>query len=506
MNQRIRFASRVIRVATCLTIVSGTALSANAGVAERIDELMQCYHANRHFHGAILVAEDGKITYSKAFGLANIEDNIPNTLTTRFGLASVSKQFTSMLVLQLVETGKLRLDGTVTDYLPDYPLETGNEITVHHLLTHTSGIYQDSPTKGKRAENRFEKHSRDELMAYFMNHALLFPPGDDFQYSNFNYNLLAIIVEAVTSRPYADLLQEMVFDPLGMKNTCVGKKSRPGSIAATGYDYEFLAAPRPVDITHESVAVGAGDLYSTVEDLFLWDQALYSDALLTDKYREMLFTVHTSVGYAYGWQQREYPAGAAGEPVVATYHDGGSEGTQCCIFRLIKDKKMFVVLSNRREPWIHIRLSRPKEDMAPNIIKALYGGNFVLPGRSAAHDIAVAAENSGAGVITGEFDELVRSIRREYAVDSDEFYNVGLSYLWNSEYQKAYAFLRIAVDDLGIDHLGHGWQCLAVYGEAAFRCRHFDDAIRSLEESLRLNPGNSSAVYWLNRARALKRD
>ena len=506
MQSQVLFVLRSIAIALSVVQVPGIVALADAGVSERVDQLMQEYHSTRHFHGAVLVAEDGKIIYSKAFGLASIEDSIPNTLTTRFGLASVSKQFTSMLVLQLVEEGKLSLDGTVTNYLPDYPGEPGDRITIHHLLTHTSGIYQDSPTVGTRASRRLEDHSRDELMEYFKDHELLFKPSEGFQYTNFNYNLLAIIAEAVTSKSYEELLQQRIFDPLGMKNTCVGAKSGPGSVAATGYDYDFLGDPRRVDFTHESVAIGAGDLYSTVEDLFLLDQALYSDKLLSERYRKMMFTSHTGVGYAYGWQVGKYATNDSGDSVTAIYHDGGAEGAQCCIYRFVEDRRLFIVLSNHREPWIHIRLSRPKEDMAPNIMRALYGGDYKLPGRSAAYELALAAEDSGAGVIGAEYEKLDRSSSDDYTFDADEFYNVGLSYLWRSESQKALEFLKIAVDDLGVDHLGYAWQCHAVYGEAAVRCKQFDMAIRILERSLQLKPGNPSAAYWLGMAKMLKQN
>lgn len=466
---------------------------------------MQRYHSHRHFHGAVLVAEGGEIIYSRTFGSANIENNIPNTLTTRFGLASVSKQFTCMLVLQLVQEGKLSLDGSVTDYLPGYPGETGNKITIHHLLTHTSGIYQDSPIEGQRASRRLKNHSRDELMQYFENHELLFEPGAGFQYSNFNYNLLAIIAESVTATPYDELLKQRIFVPIGMKNTCAGVKSGPESITATGYDYDFLCAPRPVDFTHESVSIGAGDLYSTVEDLFLWDQALYTDKLLSERYREKLFTPYTDVGYAYGWQVHKYPVNDSGDSVTAIYHDGGAEGAQCCIYRFVEDRKLLVVLSNHREPWIHIRLARPKEDIAPNIIKVLYGGDYEQPAASAAYEIALAAEDAGAGVIRPEYEKLGRLSSDDYTFDADEFYNVGLCYIWKSENDKAYEFLKIAVDDIGIDHLVYAWQCYAVYGEAALKCKRCDEAVHALEKSLQYNPDNPSATYWLKMAKMLKK-
>lgn len=506
MNKRALFSLSTMTIFLLLTHFTGSSTCADSGLSADIDRLMERYHSHRNFHGAVLAAEDGKIIYSRAFGLADIESNTPNTLTTRFGLASVSKQFTSMIVLQLVQEGTLDLDGRITDYLPGYPRESGDRIKIHQLLTHTSGIYQDSPIEGERASRRLEKLSREELMRYFRDHELLFEPGAGFQYTNFNYNLLAIICETVTGKPYEELLQERIFGPVGMKNTCVGVKNGPGSITATGYDYDFACDPRPVDFTHESVSIGAGDMYSTVEDLFLWDQALYTDKLLTEKYRDMLFTSHTDAGYAYGWQVRKYAVNDSGDSVTAIYHDGGSEGAQCCIYRFIEDRRLLVVLSNHREPWIHIRLSRPKEDIAPNMIRALYGGDHDQPARSAAYEIAMAAEASGAEAIRPEYEKLGRSSSDDYVFDADEFYNTGLSYIWKAQNQKAYEFLRIAVDDIGIDRLETAWQCYAVYGEAALKCQRSDVAIRALERSLQLNPANSSATYWLNMARMFKKN
>ncbi|MBN1164939.1 MAG: hypothetical protein JXB45_10195 [Candidatus Krumholzibacteriota bacterium] len=110
---------------------------------------------------------------------------------------------------------------------------------------------------------------------------------------------------------------------------------------------------------------------------------------------------------------RRYVVNDAGDSVTAIYHDGGAEGVQCCIYRLVEDRKLFIILSNQREPWIHIRLSRPKEDMAPNIIKALYGGDYELPGSSAAYEIALRAEVSGAEVIGSEHEKLYRESSRD---------------------------------------------------------------------------------------------
>ncbi len=241
---------------------------------------MRQYVENRQFNGTVLVAENGKVIVKKGYGLANMEWNIPNTPDTKFRLGSVTKQFTAFLILQLVDQGKLKVSEKITTYLPDYPKATGDKITVHHLLTHTSGIpnYTNFP-------RFFETMSRDPyapeaFVKKFSDLPLDFEPGSNFSYSNSGYFLLGVLIEKVTGKPYATVLQEAILTPAQLKDTGY---DLPGPILpkrAAAYEKRgsgYVNAPY-LDMT---IPYAAGSLYSTVEDLYRWDQLLYTDKLLS---------------------------------------------------------------------------------------------------------------------------------------------------------------------------------------------------------------------------------
>src|ERR1044072_7260449 len=242
----------------------------------KIQEVLALGHKYRQFNGIALVAENGKVIYKQGFGMANMEWEIPNTPETKFRLGSITKQFTSMLILQLVEQGKIKLDAKLSDYLPDYRKDIGGKVTIHHLLTHTSGIpsYTGLP-------KFFEDVSRNpykvsEFVKKYASGDLQFEPGSKFSYNNSGYFLLGAIIEKVTGKPYEQVLKENILDPIGMKNT--------------GYDHHNTIIPKrasgytrtPDGYTNAayldmSIPYAAGSLYSTVEALYLWDQALYAE-------------------------------------------------------------------------------------------------------------------------------------------------------------------------------------------------------------------------------------
>src|SRR6185503_13851019 len=160
--------------------------AASQAKARKIDELMTLYYSLGQFNGSVLVAEKGEVIFKKGYGLANMEWEIANAADTKFRLGSITKQFTSMLIMQLVEQGKLKLDGKITDYLTDYPKAAGDKITLHHLLTHTSGIpnYSDLPDYRTYERNRFKPA---DFIKKFSELPLTFEPGAAFAYSNSGY-------------------------------------------------------------------------------------------------------------------------------------------------------------------------------------------------------------------------------------------------------------------------------------------------------------------------------
>src|SRR5918998_2869513 len=226
---------RVVGVFVVLVALALQTTALAQDKAARIDEYMSRTAQFRQFNGAVLVAENGKVIYKKGLGMANMEWNVANDVDTKFRLGSITKQFTSMLVLQLVEQGKIKLDGKLSEYLPDYRKDVGEKVTIHHLLTHTSGIPSYTSAPGF-----FENVSRNpykvaDFVKTYASGNLEFEPGSKYSYNNSGYFLLGAIIERVTGKTYEQALKENILDPVGMKDTGYDRHDRVIRKRAAGY-------------------------------------------------------------------------------------------------------------------------------------------------------------------------------------------------------------------------------------------------------------------------------
>jgi len=249
---------------------------------QEIEQVMNQICENGQISGAILVAINGEIIYKQALGYANWEWQVPNTTDTKFRIASATKPFTVMLILQLVEEGKLKLDGKLIDYLPEFPREKGENITIHQLLTHTSGIIGESKIPNLLDVERLY-YTREKLLNYITKWELSYQPGTGREYSNFGYALLGMIIEKVSGKSYGQLLQEKICQPAGMKNTLPDVNVPLINKRASGYDYDYFTGQQNSTHINMSFVFSYGHLLSTVEDLYLWDKALYTEKLLSNK-------------------------------------------------------------------------------------------------------------------------------------------------------------------------------------------------------------------------------
>lgn len=323
-----------------LLVHSAAAQNSDAPTTEQItakvDEYMNAAARVDGFNGSILVARDGKPIVSRGYGMANIELNVPNTPDTVFRLGSVTKQFTAMGIMMLAERGKLNVNDAACKYLTDCPA-TWQPITIKNLLTHTAGVpnYTDFPTFAKTTVSPI---TTTEMIVLLRDKPLDFAPGEKFAYSNSGYYLLGVVIERVSGKSYADFLQENIFAPLNMKQTGYDVSARIIKNRAAGYARqggEFVNASY-MDMT---IPYSAGALFSTTGDLLLWDQALYTEKLVSRKTLDEIFTPVKS-GYGYGWgigkqfERREIS------------HGGGIYGFATEIARFPDDKVTVVVLSN----------------------------------------------------------------------------------------------------------------------------------------------------------------
>lgn len=350
---------------TMPTVAPTPTLSAEAQLALQIDKTLTALAEQGRFSGSVLVARDGKVLVSKGYGLANMELGVPNTPQTKFRLASLTKQFTAMAILQLQQQGKLNVQDPICKYIQDCP-DIWQPITIHHLLTHTSGLHNYTD-EADFAEVKNRSFSPAQIIDLFRDLPLDFTPGEKFSYSNSGYSLLGSIIEQVSGQSYALFLQKYIFGPLQMMNTGYYDNRAVIKNRASGYSNATTTA----DYVDMSYVYAAGGLYSTVEDLFLWDQALYTDKLIPQALRDQMFTPFAPVpacflgcndiGYGYGWDiARQFD-----QPLA--WHGGEIEGGRTEIDRYPEAKVVIIVLSNR-EDTITSGLSTP-------IARMIFEGN-----------------------------------------------------------------------------------------------------------------------------------
>ncbi|NNE99281.1 MAG: beta-lactamase family protein, partial [Pyrinomonadaceae bacterium] len=311
--------------------------------AQKIDQLLKTYQSYGQLNGAVLVVENGKVIHKKGYGMANMEWDIPIDPDTKFRIGSVTKQFTAALIMLLVEEGKIKLDGKLTDYLTDYRKDTGDKVTIHQLLNHTSGIpsYTNASFFANESRDRYEVN---DFIKKFSSGDLEFEPGSKFRYNNSGYFILGAIIEKVTGKKYAEVLRERIFNPLGMNDTGYDDHGPILKKRARGYQKTpegFENAPY-LDM---SLPYAAGSMYSTVEDLYKWDRSLYTTKILSAKSKELMFKPGIS-NYGYGFDIRDVPIGKTGKKTKVISHGGGINGFNSLFTRAVEQDHLVVILDN----------------------------------------------------------------------------------------------------------------------------------------------------------------
>ena len=285
-------------------------------IADSLERFVAEAAVEDRFSGAVLLARGGDVLLERGYNRACRRFGVPNEIDTRFDIASLVKMFTGVVIGRLVERGLLSFEAPVIRYLPSYPADPGSRVTIHHLLTHTSGL-GGIFDGGWEAASRARFRTIGELIPYFRGRPLLFEPGTDWEYSNAGYILLGAVIEAVTEQPYWDHLQEHTFAPTGMNNT--GPYSLDEEVPRLAYAASRLDPwdneddkPRWNNVfRHWIVSTPAGCAYSTLQDLFRFTRALLAGQLVGP---EMLATLTSAKvatgqrqgqGYAYGFYDDE---------------------------------------------------------------------------------------------------------------------------------------------------------------------------------------------------------
>ncbi len=446
---------------------------------EKIDEIIKMYSENAGFNGSVLVAHQGQVIYKKGFGMADMEWEIANKPNTKFRIASVTKPFTAMLIMQLVAENKLDLHKPVSTYLNDFPKTIGNQITIHHLLTHTSGLVRSIETDKKQF------HNPKELVDLFADEPLQFTTGEKFDYSNAGYILLGNILETITNKSYKELLEENIFKPLNMKNSGYYRHRLLLKNRSSGYTNNFIDYNN-ANYMDFSNPFSAGAIYSTVEDMFLFDQALYSEKLLPKKYLELALTKHVTADfgghYGYGWEIVKKPIGNTKDMIETIGHSGSLPG-YCAIYTSIPSSQSAIIfLNNTGRAYLNT--------MTTAITGVLYDKPYNLPKKSIAKLLLDKIKKEGTNSGTQFFNKFKED--ENYYVKEKELNIVSYKLMQSDNEESAAEVLK-----LGISYFPNSFNLYDSYGEVLLNLGNKEEAIESYKKSIELNPNNKNGIRVL---------
>ena len=415
----------------------------------KINQLISAYAENGQFNGTILVKKGENIVYKNAFGLANREWNIPNTIDSKFQIGSIGKSITAFMTLILVNDGLIDLNATINDYIPDYSGPANNKATIHQMLTHTSGIPNHGAIPNLSKKRVRWIYDTDQYLELIEDIKLKFEPGKSFQYSGIAYNLLAIICEKVTNKDFADLLKERLFIPLEMKDTKHDKNLDIDTKRADGYEYHLLEGYLHPSYIEMCIVKGSGGILSTVEDLAKFNNECFNEQKLLSKdlYQKM-FTpfIKDWQYYGYGWWIADRIIDS--DTLTLISHGGSIDGYKAYSTRIVEDSIDILLFQNnyyRTELGVKFNYAITNE-----IIDILYGKEHSLPKKSIAKKIgfiigyegmekAIATyaklkENHNYYINEEEFNFLAWELYEDYGLIDDAFsiYNLAISEYPNS--------------------------------------------------------------------------
>jgi CubicO group peptidase (beta-lactamase class C family) len=465
----------------------GRASDGPADKVKRIDELLTFCHSEGQFNGSVLVAGKGTVLYRKAFGKANFEWHVANTPDTKFRIASISKVFLVVVILQLAEEGKVELDRSVNHCLPGFSRKWGDRVTLRQLLTYTSGLpdYNDIPDFFRLAQSGLMTDA--EFLKRIADHDLLAEPGTKFGYSSDGINVLGKVIEKVAGKPYEQVLRERVLDPAGLKDTSYANQEVLLDRRAAGYR-KTLAGLANAPFYHPEPASG---LYSTVDDLFRFNQALSADKMLSPRQKELIWSVSPK-GNAYGWLNYCLTLTEPKEELLVLMTDGAVYGFYSRLLRLPRDDFFIVLLTNVRSS--HNTLP----EISDAIVRILYGRPFALPKRSIAEALRDTVERQGVQAALREYRDLKARQSERYEFGEAELNSLGYFLLLD----KRHADDAIAVFRLNAEEYPRAWNVYDSLGEVYMEVGDREKAIASYKKSLELNPANGNAAAMLKRLEA----
>ena len=340
MNTAILLLAILLSFNSRATTDDGVESSSDVELRNWLREYMTFAQKFDRFGGVVLVARKGEPFFHEAYGMANHEWNVPNTLDTKFRIGSVSKTFTAAGIVKLAEEGKLNLDDPISKHIDNCPA-TWAKITIRHLLVHTSGLVNYTSLPAAQGDFLLKPHSRDEVLELFRDMPLASAPGEKYSYNNSGYFLLGIVIEKHSGGSCESYLRKVLFEPLGLENTGFEKDMPLLTKRASGYRISDTGNPENTFYMDMENASAIGGLYSTAEDLLAWDQSFNGNQIFSPQVIESIFVKDENSPYGLGWVVDKL-----GDSDRA-YHDGGITDFSASIQRLTSKQITVIVISNQ---------------------------------------------------------------------------------------------------------------------------------------------------------------
>ena len=466
-----------------LSIFSATSQNTNKKLFNKIDSYLEA-SAKNGFSGVVLVAKKGEVILSKGYGWADRKNKIPNSPKTVFNIGSVTKQFTASAILKLVELGKINTSDKISSYFTQTPIDK-SDITIHQLLTHTSGI------SNRTGGFRYDEASKEQFLKEFFESELQSKPGATYQYANANYIMLTVILELVSGQTYNSFLQENLFGPAQMKSTGYKSINFSTERLAHGYfynrdderwtDWGTTQQHLPYNNKHW-YSIGKGDIHSSIEDLYKWYNALKNNSVLTSETREVQETAYVAENdkktsyYGYGW------AISKSDRDTKIVAHNGSNGLYFADFvRFIDDDVAIIYMTNAF-------LGRESEEVAREIGKMVFNTNYTpTPISKNIYELVHEFINTNPSTNTEKLpDFLKKELKSEF--DNHAILNrLGYSRL-KKEDQPGWALELFKLNVKLFPDDGNLWDSL---GEAYLKYNQKEEAIASYKRAVELGSEGS---------------
>ncbi|MGE5681537.1 MAG: serine hydrolase [Bacillota bacterium] len=460
---------------------------------EKIDKLVKSYYESEKFMGTVLAAEKGKVIYRKGIGYANIEWKTPNSPEGVFRIASITKTFAAVLTMQLVQEGKLKLESKISEFLPYYRKDIGENVTMHHLLTHSSGIPNYLQLPGFTTDLiRNPMVSVEDFIKKYCSNDLQFKPGEKFTYNNSGYAILGAIIEKVTGQRFEEVLKVKILDPAGMKNTGFDRSSLLLENRVTGYVRAMDGSFRPAPYWDISQAYAAGQMYSTVDDMLKYHEALMGEKLLKDEFKKIMFTkYYPAFGhhYGYGWMIRDMELKKGEEPLLINSHEGGLPGFNLYFARIPEKDQVAIILNNTSDA--------PLKDMSMDIFSILNGLEYKYARKSLTRQMYKVLNKSGIESALKYFNEN-KSKKGKFDLSENELNALGYELMNTNRKAEALEVFKIMAGEFpessnAYDSLAEGYMNLG----------DNENAIKYYQKSLELNPQNVNAETMIKKIKQL---